>query len=283
MRRSCGMLAPTPPPAWDPETLASPLPFQGHRPEERLTRVRLLAWFLAGIYTSRSVQLYRVALKIPSSAQLASVTRRLRRFLDNPRVRVRPCYEPMARPLLEECARSIGEIRLILDTASVGPSHLLLLVALACRRRAIPLAWTWLRQKEGFSAARLHLALLRYVRTLLPRHTPVLVVGDTESGAMQVLKQLDGWGWQFPGTGRQGQVCLAPKSQFQSLPERQADLANLESPGQSSRGKGLARTSSSDRPEAPTGQPPRLANSRREGSLALGDPIGVCQPSQTPP
>ncbi len=66
-------------------------------PEERLNRGRLMAWFLAGIYTSRSVQLHRVALKIPSAAQLTSVTRRLRRFLENPHLRVRPGYEPFAR------------------------------------------------------------------------------------------------------------------------------------------------------------------------------------------
>lgn len=160
-------------------------------PEDRLTRVRLLAWFLAGIYTSRSVQLHRIALKIPSAAQLTSVTRRLSRFLENSRLRVRPCYESMARSLLEESARTAGEIRLIVDTTLVGANHRLLMVALAYRRRAIPLAWTWVRQKKGLSAARLHLALLSYVQTLLPRHTSVLVVGDTEFGAVQVLKQVD--------------------------------------------------------------------------------------------
>ncbi len=54
--------------------------FRGLRqlwPDERLPRVRLLAWLLAGIYASRSVQLHRIALKIPSSAQLTSVTRRV--------------------------------------------------------------------------------------------------------------------------------------------------------------------------------------------------------------
>ncbi len=166
-------------------------------PEERLTRVRLLAWFLAGIYTSRSVQLHRIALKIPSSAQLTSVTRRLSRFLENSRLRVRPCYEPMARALLAESARTGGEVRLILDTTSVGAHHRLLMVALAYRRRAIPLAWTWVRQKKGLSAARLHLAVLAYVKTLLPCHTQVLVVGDTEFGAIKVLKQLDAWHWHY--------------------------------------------------------------------------------------
>ncbi len=166
-------------------------------PDERLTRVRLLAWFLAGIYTSRSVQLHRIALKIPSSAQLTSVTRRLSRFLENSRLRVRPCYEPMARALLQASADTSGEVRLILDTTLVGANHRLLMVALAYRRRAIPLAWTWVRQRQGHSSARLHLALLAYVRTLLPRHVSVLIVGDTEFGAINVLKQLEAWHWNY--------------------------------------------------------------------------------------
>ncbi len=187
-------------------------------PEERLTRVRLLAWCLAGIYVSRSVQLHRIALKIPSSAQLTSVTRRLSRFLENSRLQVRPCYEPMARSLLAESAHTVGEIRLILDTTLVGANHRLLMVALAYRRRAIPLAWTWVRQKKGLSAARRQLALLAYVKTLLPRHTSVLVVGDTEFGAINVLKQLNAWHWHYVLRQKANfKVCPKGKRTWQSF------------------------------------------------------------------
>ena len=110
------------------------------RPGERITRVRNLAWLMSGIFESKSVHLSKIAMKIPGSASLVSITRRLSRFLDNPAIRVREWYEPVARNWLKVMADSVGEIRLILDATHVGFGHQWLMVALAFRRRAIPIA-----------------------------------------------------------------------------------------------------------------------------------------------
>src|SRR5690348_1794965 len=101
------------------------------RPQERITRVRNLAALLTGIFESKSVQLSKVALKVPSTAQLLSVTRRLSRFLDNPAVRVREWYAPVARDVLRAAAQTVGEIRLITDGTHIGNGHQLLMVTLA--------------------------------------------------------------------------------------------------------------------------------------------------------
>src|SRR5919199_4109662 len=106
-------------------------------PDQRLPLYRNLAWFLTGLYLSRSVQLHRVAEKIPSAAKLPSVTRRLSRWLAQPRLRVRPWYEPLARSLLQAMAASVGEIRLIVDGTAIGSHHQLLMISLAFRRRAL--------------------------------------------------------------------------------------------------------------------------------------------------
>ena len=165
------------------------------RPLERITRVRNMAWLIAGIYKSRSVQLSKVACKIPATAVLTSITRRLDRFLENAAIRVRDWYEPIARSLL---AGVVGqEVRLIADGSKVGSGHQLLVVALAYRGRALPLAWTWVRGSRGHSSARKQLALLNYVRGLLPAEARVLLVGDSEFGAVEVLRQLDAWRWQY--------------------------------------------------------------------------------------
>ncbi len=111
------------------------------RPEERITRLRNFAWLVTGIYQSRSVHLSKMAAKIPGSAKLVSLTRRLSRFLDNPAIRV-----PVARRLLPCVAQSGGEIRLIADGTRV-----LLMGAIAFRRRAIPIAWTWSRVSKGIA------------------------------------------------------------------------------------------------------------------------------------
>jgi len=68
-------------------------------PDQRITQVRGFVWLIAGIYKSRSVYLSRIAGKIPGSAKLLSITRRLSRFLDNPAICVREWYEPMARDM----------------------------------------------------------------------------------------------------------------------------------------------------------------------------------------
>jgi hypothetical protein len=167
------------------------------RPGEWVTRLRNLAWLMVGILKSRSVHLSRIANEIPGPAKEASLVRRLSRFLANPAVRVREWYEPIARMLLATMAQTVGEIRLIVDGTKVGCSHQLLMVSVAFRRRAIPIAWTWVRHSRGHSSGRKQKALLAYVHSLLPPDTPVLLVGDSEFGLVKVIRQLERWKWRY--------------------------------------------------------------------------------------
>jgi hypothetical protein len=167
------------------------------RPGQRITQVRTFVWLMIGIFQSRSVCLSRIAGKIPGPAKLLSNTRRLSRLLDNPAIRVREWYEPIARDWLGTQLRNLGEIRLIVDGTKIGFGHQLLIVCLAYRKRAIPIAWTWVKHVRGHSSAYKHLALLAYVRTLIPRKAAVFLVGDCEFGAVAILRQLDQWGWFY--------------------------------------------------------------------------------------
>jgi len=167
------------------------------RPDERVSRRRTLVWLMIGIYRSRSVHLSLVAGKIPGRALLLSTVRRLSRWLDNSAVRVREWYDPVAAEVLQSMAASTREVRLIADGSRVGSGHQLLMVSLAFRRRAIPLVWTWVKCPKGHSSATKQLALLAHVRCWVPADIPVLLVGDTEFGAMAVLEQLDSWQWRY--------------------------------------------------------------------------------------
>ncbi len=164
-------------------------------PEERITRQKNLARMLAGVFASKSVHLSKIASKIPGTAKLTSMTRRLDRFLENPAFRVRDWYEPIMKELLEQ--RIGQEIRLIVDGSKVGFGHQLLMVSLAYRKRAIPLAWMWIRCSRGHSSAGRQLALLNYILKFLPANTTVLLVGDSEFGAIEVLRWLDLHGWKY--------------------------------------------------------------------------------------
>ncbi len=138
-----------------------------HLPDQHAYRVRNLAWMMVGIFYSKSVHLAKIANKIPGHAYRASREQRLRRFLKNPAVRVRSWYRPTAQQLLQAAADT-GEIRLIIDATKVSAHHQLLMVALAYRRRALPIVWTWVRKSRGHSSGYKQLALLSYVRLLVP-------------------------------------------------------------------------------------------------------------------
>lgn len=166
-------------------------------PTERKNRLANWGWLLAGLFLSRAVHLSRIASKIPTTAKLPSTVRRLSRLWDNAAVRVRPWYEPIARALLSSAAATTGEIRLLVDGSKVGFGRQLLIVALAFRRRAVPIAWTWVPHSKGHSSAWKQRALLGYVHSLVPAGVPLLLVGDAEFGAVEVQEQLDAWDWGY--------------------------------------------------------------------------------------
>ena len=165
-------------------------------PDLRVTQKRNMTWLLVGIYLSKSVHLSDIAVKMPGHAKLVSQTRRLSRFLRSPALCVRKRYRAIVLYLLEMAAKT-GEIRLVLDTTKVGFHQRLLMVALAFRRRALPIAWTWVRHVKGHSRTNVQLALLAHVRRWVPDGATVSVVGDCEFGAVDLIRQLDLWKWDY--------------------------------------------------------------------------------------
>ena len=159
------------------------------------SRIRNLAWMMTGIFFSRSVHLSFIAKKIPGLTERRSRTRRISRFLHNGHFRVRDWYKPVAERLLAEAAGSGRPIQLIIDATKVTNNYQLLIVAIAFRRRALPLVWTWIRHKKGHSSGRKQKALLNYVYQLIPRGTEVVLTGDSEFTPLQGL--LDHWGWYY--------------------------------------------------------------------------------------
>jgi len=187
------------------------------RPRERITRVRTFAALMAGIMQSKSVHLSHIALKIPGSAKELSVVRRFSRLLDNRALRVREWYRPIAKSWLESAARTTGEVRLIIDTTKVSFAHQKLMVALAFQRRAIPIAWMWRRGAKGHSSAQLQIALLAYVRSLLPSEVKVLLVGDSEFEAGDLQAQLEAWGWGYVLRQKPNNQVLPPEQPWQAF------------------------------------------------------------------
>jgi len=164
-------------------------------PTQCPSRLKNLTWLIVGLYLAMNVQLSAIVRKWPMAAKNRSLTKRVERFLDNPAVRVRAWYAPVARVLLTPFAG--GEVRLVIDGSKVGHGHQLLMVAIAHRRRTLPLAWTWVKGTRGHSSAQTQLALLAYVKDLLPAHTQIVLVGDAEFGSNAVIRQLRRWRWGY--------------------------------------------------------------------------------------
>jgi len=167
------------------------------RPKQRMTQVQNFVWLVVGIYHSHSVNLSRIAGKVIGAAKNVSTVRRLSRFLANQAIDVRRWYQPIAKAWLQSQFERVGEIRLIVDATKVGFGHQLLMVSLAYRCRAVPIAWSWVKYVRGHSTGKQQVSLLKYVKTLLPKGAPVFVVGDSEFGSILVLLQLEQWLWFY--------------------------------------------------------------------------------------
>ena len=167
------------------------------RPKQRKTQVQNFVWLVVGIFHSHSVSLSKIAGKVMSTAKNVSTVRRLSRFLASPAVDARSWYRSIAKAWLLSQFQQVGEIRLIVDGTKIGFGHQLLMVSLAYRRRAVPIAWSWIRYVRGHSSGKQQVSLLKYVGSLIPQNAPVFLVGDSEFGSIAVLRQLEGWRWFF--------------------------------------------------------------------------------------
>ncbi|NJR12830.1 hypothetical protein HC776_02960 [bacterium] len=161
-------------------------------PDHCDTRLANLLFMMSGMFLSRSVHLEHLARKLPSRAKKLSSVKRLRRFLDNPLVQVRDWYDPFARWVLVSAA-SAGAVHLIIDTTKVARGYRLVMVSVAYRRRSVPIAWMWALGARGHTATQVQVALLGYVRGLLPLGVRVSLVGDSEFGRPLLVEYLRAW------------------------------------------------------------------------------------------
>lgn len=196
-------------------------------PDECESRLTNLIWLMMGIFQARSVQLHLVARKLPIRAKKLSIVKRLERFVKNEAVRVREWYHPYASSLLHSASVS-GQVRLIIDASKVSQGHRLLMVSLAYRRRSLPIAWTWVRCSRGHSTTHKQVALLHYVKSLLPSGVNVSVVGDCEFEHPLLIENLNHWGWDY-ALRQPGHFLVLPR--YSGLWQRIDSLPLL--PGQS--------------------------------------------------
>lgn len=174
------------------------------------TRRTNLIWLLVGLYLGGGVQASAIVKHWAVPAKTVSLTRRLSRFLDNGAVRPAVWYRPVARQVL---ARWTGQtVTLLIDATRVSARRQLVMVAVAYRKRALPLAWTWVGYYKGHVASEVQLALLRRVAGLVPAGVQVILAGDSGFGSVGLMRQVTEWGWHYV-LRQTGKHLLQPSAQ----------------------------------------------------------------------
>jgi len=161
-------------------------------PAERSTRISNMALFITGLYLSSQPHLSKIVRKWPLLGKLPSLTNRLWRFLNNPRV--------------------------------VGFYHRLLSIGVAFKKRTLPLVWSVRRGRKGHTTVDEQLALFKQVAKILPKKAEIWVVGDTEFQSIRLLRWFRRHHWHFV-IRQQGKnkVCWSGRSwtKINALPLKQ--------------------------------------------------------------
>ena len=167
----------------------SPLVTEAWKPQ-----LNNLALFVYGLLMTGHVHLPKIALSLPMECDLRYVTQRLERFLKNKAIQPPLWYQGVAKAVL--AAWKGLEIELILGQTDVDDRFFLLFVAVAYRKRAIPILWRLLPHK-GCSGVAEQIKLLGAVAELVPPGTRIVLLADREYGSKALIEFLHGQGWFF--------------------------------------------------------------------------------------
>jgi len=154
-----------------------------------------MALFITGLYMSGEPYLSKIVRKWPLAGKLTSLTNRLWRFLNNPRVDVEHWYAPIAQEIVRHLP--MGPVTLVVDTTKVGFYHRVLTIGVAFKKRTLPLVWSVRRGRKGHTKVDEQLALFKKVAKILPKNADIWVVGDTEFQSVRLLRWFSRRHWHF--------------------------------------------------------------------------------------
>lgn len=194
-------------------------------PTARVTRVRVLALFAAGVVWANSVTLLKVAATLPLPATDPSLERRLRRFLANPAVSVATLWEPLLPALL---ARLGGrDLLLVFDPTPYRDGATMLVVGVVVRHRVLPLLWQVMPQQAAWPE-RMRAVLERMLARIaaaLPAGTTVTLLADRGLVGPGVLDAAHAVGFHVvlrlrAGAGEETRIRLGagPEQRLAELP-----------------------------------------------------------------
>jgi hypothetical protein len=118
-------------------------------PNQRKTQRTKLALLVSTMFDVRSANLVDLAAALPREADRTDMRYQgITRRLGNPSVISDAIMEPFSREVLERAAATGEPVTLILDQSKMSDRHQVLMLALRCGERALPLAWR-VEQTDG--------------------------------------------------------------------------------------------------------------------------------------
>ena len=193
-------------------------------PQIHATRAATLAVFAAGVLWAGQVTLLRVAAALPLTVPDASIERRLRRFLANPRVAVAALWEPLLPMLLAGLGQR--EVLFVFDPTPYRACGTVLCLGVVCRGRILPVAWRVMPQQTVWPAklGRLLDELLAPVAAALPAGCQATLLADRGLVGPALVDAAQRVGWHVvlrlrASAGERTRVRLGPGTE-QRVAER---------------------------------------------------------------
>ncbi len=148
-----------------------------------------LAMMITGIVMSRKTQLSVMSEEIPVKEKIDSVEMRMRRLVKNERIDVETVYLPFAEQIVQALAHR--SLVVVMDGSQVGRGHMVLMVGVVYKSRALPLAWVVYKGKKGHTTAERHINVLEKAKALLPEGVEVILLGDGEYDNTEMLEWVE--------------------------------------------------------------------------------------------
>lgn len=161
-----------------------------------LRHLKTLAWMMAGLIQSGTINLTAWAPYVQSRAKYAqSTVRRFRRWLDNERIQVHALYGPLIQQALGEWGQH--KLHLALDTTVLWNQYCVIRISVVYRGRAIPLVWRVLEHASSSVAYTEYTPLLDQVTSLLPLYCDVVLLADRGFADTDLMRHATRLGWHW--------------------------------------------------------------------------------------
>lgn len=158
------------------------------------SQLRRIVMFGAALVLASRCHLRMVARFIHRPTSLTARLQWAQRLLSAPFVRPEIVDEPVLSRILAAYHPPVWH--LVIDRTHVPRWHCdVLMVALAYRKRALPLVWC--RIHTGHAPTDCCIALLTRAARLLPAHAPIVLHGDCEFGHAALLRWASAQSWHF--------------------------------------------------------------------------------------